>query len=275
MPYALNDGVKLYWEDQGAGDPVLLIMGLGYPLGMWHRVRPVLAEAYRVILFDNRGVGRSDVPLPPYTIRQMADDAAAVLDAAGVPAAHVVGASLGGMVAQELTLRRPDRVRSLILACTTCGGAGAALPEPEVLALLTTRVGVGLEEGFRASVPFIYYPDTPAERIEADLRVRLRTVASEQGYLGQLQAAATHTSDDRLGQIRVPTLVVHGRSDRLVPPRNGELLASRIPGARLVLLANAGHILFTDQPEAAREAVLGFLAEVSGRGGVDHGRHAG
>jgi 3-oxoadipate enol-lactonase len=124
MPFVENLGVKIYWDEVGAGEPVLLIMGLGWASPMWYRTRPLLAERWRTIAFDNRGVGRSDVPAGPYSIAGMAADAAAVLDAAGVASAHVVGMSMGGMIAQEFALAYPGRVRSLVLGCTACGGSG-------------------------------------------------------------------------------------------------------------------------------------------------------
>jgi 3-oxoadipate enol-lactonase len=122
MPFVENQGAKLYWDEQGAGEPLLLIMGLSYPSYMWHRSRPVLASRYRSIAFDNRGIGQSEVPDGVYSISLMASDAAAVLDAAGVQTAHLFGVSMGGMIAQEFALQYPDRVRSLILGCTAAGG---------------------------------------------------------------------------------------------------------------------------------------------------------
>src|SRR4051794_19933491 len=131
MPYADNDGTRIYWEEHGSGEPLLLIMGLGYTLDMWYRTTPVFAEHYRVIVFDNRGVGRSDVPPGPYALSLMASDAARVMDAAGVESAHVFGVSMGGMIAQEFALRYPARVRSLVLGCTTCGGPQAVVADAE------------------------------------------------------------------------------------------------------------------------------------------------
>lgn len=263
MPYANNAGVRIYWEEEGEGPPLLLIMGLGYSMAMWHRVRPVLASSFRVIAFDNRGVGSSDVPEPPYSIADMARDAIAVLDAADVPNAHVIGVSMGGVIAQELALDAPDRVRSLVLACTACGGPDAVMAEPEVLEALTARAEMGPEEGVRVMVPYIYDAATPAERIEEDISLRLRTYPTTAGYLGQLQATVGYETYQRLPQISVPTLVLHGRSDRLVPHGNGEDVARRIPGARFVSIPNASHIFFTDQPEIARDALLAFLGTVA------------
>src|SRR5712691_9994017 len=176
MTYAESAGAKIYWEEHGSGDPLLLIMGLGASLEAWDRIAPTLATRYRTILFDNRGVGRSDVPSGPYSLEMMADDAAAVLDAAGVEAAHVFGASMGGMIAQELALRHRARVRRLILGCTSCGGREGVRAEPEVIAALGARMtlpGMPREQAMWAMAPYIYDPSTPRERIEEDFKARL------------------------------------------------------------------------------------------------------
>src|ERR1700730_9656188 len=136
MAFAENQGVRIYWDEQGTGEPLLLIMGLSYPSYMWHRSRPVLRERYRTIAFDNRGIGQSDVPPGTYSIALMASDAAAVLDAAGVENAHVFGVSMGGMIAQEFALQYPKRVRSLILVCATAGGPHAVQAEPAAIQTL-------------------------------------------------------------------------------------------------------------------------------------------
>lgn len=263
MPYADNGGVRIYWEEEGDGPPLLLIMGLGYSMAMWHRLRPALVERFRVIAFDNRGVGSSDVPEPPYSIPEMVGDAIAVLDAANVQSAHVIGVSMGGVIAQQLALDAPDRVRSLVLACTACGGPDTVVAEPEVIQALTARAELGPEEGVRVMVPYIYDPATPAERIEDDIALRLRNYPSVAGYLGQLQAVVGYETYERLSEISIPTLVLHGQSDRLVPHGNGEDLARRIPGARFVSIPNASHIFFTDQPDISLDALLAFLHDVA------------
>lgn len=263
MPFTTSNGCRIYWEESGAGDPLLLIMGLGYSLDMWHRTRPAMAKHYRTIVFDNRGVGKSDVPSGAYAIAQMADDAAAVLDAAGVDRAHVYGVSMGGMIAQELALRHAGRVRSLILGCTTCGGPSSIPAAPKVIETLMARAAMTAEEGAEAMVPFIYGPSTPRSRIDEDLEIRRRTYPQAAGYLGQVQGVMAWSCCDRLGNIQVPTLVLHGEKDQLVPAGNGRMLAQRIAGARLVMLENASHIYPTDEPEAANDAVLRFLADVT------------
>ncbi len=267
MPYTDNGGTRLFWEQSGAGPAVLLIHGLGYTHDMWYRTVPVLSRRYRVIVFDNRGVGRSDVPPGAYRVSDMAQDAATVLDAAGVDAAHVVGISLGGAIAQELTLRHPSRVRGLVLVATLCGGPRAVPAEPDVGVKLLARGKMPAEQGIRVMNPYVYDPGTSQERIDEDLAIRLRTYPSTQGYMGQVQAVLSWSSYDRLPEITAPTLVIHGESDRLIPPGNGRIIADRIPGSRLMLIPQASHILFTDQPEAAHGAMLGFLDELrpSGR----------
>ena len=259
MPIAMNQGTRIYWDEQGEGDPVLLIMGLGWASPLWHRSRPVLSARYRTIVFDNRGVGRSDVPAGPYPIALMAADAAAVLDAAGVESAHLFGVSMGGMIAQEFALTYPERVRSLILGCTAAGGPTAVRAEPEVIDVLTRR-DMSAEEYTGAVNRYIYDPGTPHHRLEDDMALRKQWWPNPAGHLAQLQGITVWEAYSRLDQIRVPTLVIHGESDQLVPPANGKLIAGRIRNAKLVLIPHAGHILATDQPDATHQAVLEFLA---------------
>src|SRR5271155_3320601 len=151
MPFVDNQGARIYWDEQGHGAPVLLIMGLGYTSHMWHRTRPVLAQHYQTVVLDNRGVGKSDVPPGPYSIASMASDAAAVLDAAGTGSAHVFGVSMGGMIAQEFALQYPKRVRSLILGCTASGGPHAIQAEAAALQTLM-RQGMTPEEAKEAII---------------------------------------------------------------------------------------------------------------------------
>ena len=260
MPFADNHGTKIYWDEQGTGAPLLLIMGLGYPSAMWHRMRPALSASYRTIVLDNRGAGQSDVPPGPYSIALMASDAAAVLDAAGVPSANVFGVSMGGMIAQEFALQYPGRVQSLILGCTAAGGPTAKRAEPAAIEMLKARTWMSREEAAEAAIPFIYDTATPRHLIDEDIAQRDPWPTSPAGYLAQLQAILPWESFSRLPQITAPTLVIHGRADRLVPPGNGELIAARIPGAQLVLIESASHLFSTDQPEAAEKAVFEFLA---------------
>jgi 3-oxoadipate enol-lactonase len=262
MPYTTSpDGTHLYWEAHGSGDPVLLITGLGASAHAWHRTLPWLAARHRVLVMDNRGTGRSDAPSGAYTTGAMAADAVAVLDAAGERTAHVVGASLGGMIAQRVALAHPGRVRSLVLVCTSPGGPHAVPVSPEVAAAMAER-HADPGTAYRRNAWFLYGAATRAdhpERIEEDLAQRLRLPTPPAGYAGQVEAIRGHDAWDALPALAVPTLVVHGEADALVPAANGVLLAGRIPGARLVLVPGAGHMLQTDAGDAVRDAILAFL----------------
>src|SRR4030095_9073899 len=192
-------------------------------------------------------------------------DAAAVLDASGIESAHVYGVSMGGMIAQEFTLQYPARVRSLILGCTAAGGPNAIRAEPEVVDFLL-RQNPATEDVVEASVPFLYDSATARELIDEDVALRKQWLPKREAFQAQVQGLLALRSYSRLDQIKVPTLVIHGESDRLVPSGNGKLIAARIPGAKLVTFSNAGHIYTTDQSHAAQTTVLEFLAAVSSEG---------
>jgi 3-oxoadipate enol-lactonase len=258
MSFLETQGAKLYWDEQGRGDPVLLLMGLGYPSALWHRTRPALSEHFRTVALDNRGVGLSGVPPGPYPISTMASDAAAILDAAGISGAHVFGVSMGGMIAQEFALQFPAKTRSLILGCTSAGGPSAVRAERKVADILMAR-GMTLEQAQEAIIPYVYDSATPREKIEEDLRLRRSCLPSLAGYTAQLQGILAWEGYSRIAQIAAPTLVIHGKSDALVPPGNGQLIAERIPGARFVLLDHASHLFLTDQTQSANKEILEFL----------------
>jgi 3-oxoadipate enol-lactonase len=257
MAYLINKGARLYWKQEGSGPPVLLIMGLSYTHDMWFRLLSELSDEYRTIVFDNRGMGRSDVPKGPYPIRLMASDARAVLDAAGVESAHVLGASMGGMIAQELALRYPKRVRSLMLGSTSSRPIFGKWPEFRYAP--RDWGGRSREDRERSLRPLLYAAGTANERIEEDLQVRCKCNWCYKGFLNQLAGILMWSSYRRLPRIKVPTMVVHGDQDRLVPPANGKVLATRIPGARFELIREAGHIAITDQPRICIELIRGFL----------------
>jgi pimeloyl-ACP methyl ester carboxylesterase len=259
MPYVISRKARIYWESHGTGEPVLMIMGLSFPLEMWNRALPAISSRYRAIVFDNRGVGRSDVPRGPYRIAGMAKDAIAVMDAAGADRAHVMGASMGGMIAQELALRHPERVKSLLLGCTSCGGFRARPPNLRRVPIFRNWRGLSNEQRARAVVPMLYAKGTPKEVIEEDLRVRLIRYPTMRGILYQALAIPFWSSYRRLPRLTMPTLVMHGDKDRVLPPINGKRVAARIPGARLIMIPNAGHMMISDAPEIAIREILGFL----------------
>jgi 3-oxoadipate enol-lactonase len=256
---------QLHWESVGDGASVLLITGLGLSGGSWWRTVPVLAERFRVLTYDSRGIGRSATLNYNYTTEAMADDAATVLDSAGIERAHVYGMSLGGMVAQQLALRHPDRVASLVLGCTQPGGRRAIAADGAAVSFFRRRARLPSEESAWASVPYNYgrrcrYEH--AQRIAEDIARRLANPFNEHAYRAQLCAGALHNCFGRLGQIGAPTLIVHGRDDRVIPVGNAELMAEHIPGARVRLLDECGHMFPTEDLNIDRD-IGDFLAEAT------------
>jgi len=259
---ALDGRTRLYWESTGTGPPVLLIHGLGLSGGAWWRTVAALAPRMRVITFDHRGIGRSEALLPAFTTEAMADDAVAILDELGIERAHVYGLSLGGMVAQQLALRHPRRVRTLVLGATQPGGRRAARADDEVMTFFRRRATMEPEEAAWASVPFNYGPrarEEQVDRIADDIERRLSNPFNEHAYRAQLFAAALHNCYGRLDRIRARTLIVHGELDRVIPVANAHLMVERIPEAQLTLLPFAGHMYPTEEPEVD-EAIGAFIA---------------
>ena len=263
MPFIDNDGARVHWTSLGKGEPVVLIMGLGCSSALWFRIAPRLAMAHRVIMLDNRGCGRTVVPQTVvYRVRQMASDVAAVLDAAGEARAHVVGFSMGGMIAQQFALDFPSRVPTLSLLGTHPGGIWAVQASSEVRRLLFAKDHMTAEESLHAMRPYTYARDTSDALFGEDAAVRLAHSPTLRGYHAQLYALIGWQAYLDLPRLRVPTLVMHGLQDELIPPTNGRLLASRIEGARLVELEQASHWITTDQTE---RCVSELLAHMHGR----------
>jgi pimeloyl-ACP methyl ester carboxylesterase len=246
----------VYYESVGRGPAVLLILGQGMSMEAGWRSVDRLASQFRVLVFDNRDMGRSDHSLWPYLVAEMANDAVAVLDAAGEARAHVYGMSLGGMVAQEIALRHSDRVCGLVLGATTPGGPRAIPQDRQVLTFFTRVGAMGPEEAAWAAVPYSYGERTRrvhGDRIGEDIARRMQHPPDAVAYLHQVAAAASHSTLTRLGGITAPTLVVHGGQDMLQAPQNARVLAEAIPGAELRMWPEAGHLYVTDEPEADRE----------------------
>ena len=246
----------MYYESVGRGPAVLLILGQGMSMEAGWRSVDRLASQFRVLVFDNRDMGRSDHSLWPYLVAEIANDAVAVLDAAGEARAHVYGMSLGGMVAQEIALRHSDRVCGLVLGATTPGGPRAIPQDRQVLTFFTRVGAMGPEEAAWAAVPYSYGERTRrvhGDRIGEDIARRMQHPPDAVAYLHQVAAAASHSTLTRLGGITAPTLVVHGGQDMLQAPQNARVLAEAIPGAELRMWPEAGHLYVTDEPEADRE----------------------
>ena len=264
MPQTTGNGINLYYEVHGEGEPLLLIMGLSLNSKSWFRTLPVLSEYFKVIVFDNRGTGLSDKPNSPYSIEQMAEDARCVLDAAGVDTAHVYGISMGGMIAQRLALKYPSRVRSLVLGCTTSGGVYHVQPGADVSMLMLSR-GSSVatpEEMAWATAPILYsqsFIENQRELVAEDIQKRIEIPVLPYAYILQLQACLTHDTSNEIEQIAVPTLVIHGDEDKLVPYQNGLTLAEKIPNAEFLTIQGAGHIYVTEANDLVNEKVIDFL----------------
>lgn len=258
------NGINLYYEVHGRGEPVVMIMGLGASAIAWDSQVPELAKHYQLITFDNRGSGRSEKPAEAYSISGMADDTAALMDELGIASAHVFGMSMGGMIAQEMHHRHRPRVRSLILAGTTSGGPMATLPRPSSFQGFAARGAASMSDAMLDGLRLFY-----SERFIAENRGSLVRRALEHmslmppAYALQRQARATMSFNGhaRLRGIRVPTLVLGATEDRIVPFPNQQELARRIPEARFVPFEGAGHGFLTERATAVNRAVLDFLGE--------------
>ncbi len=260
MPTVHVNGIDLHYEQHGVGPDVLLIAGLGAHTGDWARQVPALARHFRVTAFDNRGYGRSSAPDEPYSIRQMAEDVIALMDALGIGRAHVVGSSMGGEIAQELAIAYPERVDHLVLMATSAGGRWARV---------VARAD-GLPTGLRRIA-------TRLRGLARQLRRRLHALTARRAGRGpqpptpepppvpahglrrQQEATAAFDAHDRLHRIAAPTLVLAGTKDRVAPVAAAEELARGIPGARLVVLRGAGHLMHYERAEEVNRILLAFL----------------
>jgi 3-oxoadipate enol-lactonase len=255
---ATNGDVRIAYEARGSGDPLLLIHGLGYGRWGWEPVVDDFAGEFRTLFYDNRGIGDSDVPPGPYTVRQLAEDAVAVLDAEGIERADVVGTSLGGMAAQELAIGFPERVHRLVLACTTPGGP-ASYPMPQqTVDLMLLAPTLPPQTALRRFVENALAPDAPAELVERILELRLGNPFDPKGWHAQAAAGAGFDALGRLSRIEAPTLVVTGTEDVVVDARNSQLLSERIAGARLERVSG-GHLFFWEDPTRFVTLVKEFL----------------
>ena len=262
--WADNAGVRIAWERRGAvtGTPVVLVHGLGYARWGWEPVADRLSERFPVVLLDNRGIGASDVPPGPYTAEQMAGDVLAVVDALGVDRVHLVGASLGGMIAQHVALARPEVVDRLVLVCTTPGGE-VARPMPQVTVELLQRMpSMDAADALRAAVDNALGDVADEERAALVDRVvahRLATPQDPAGWQAQAHAGTTHDLGEGVAGIACPTLVLHGDRDRVVDVGNAEVLGELIRDARVQVVPGGGHLWFWEQLKVFVDALVEFL----------------
>jgi pimeloyl-ACP methyl ester carboxylesterase len=276
------NGINIYYEVHGSGEPLLLIEGLGYSSWMWYKQVPVLSKSHKVIIFDNRGAGNTDKPDSEYTIELMAADAAGLLKEMGVESAHVLGVSLGGYVAQELAISEPDMVRNLMLVSTNSGpGKPITGKSPffngflKLWGFLPTafdgsrgpvrlEYAMSDEERMRYGLSLAFseeYFKNNSDEIDRIMEWRLENPQPEYAWRRQLLAGIGYDSSPRSGEITSRTLLVNGAQDRIVSPESALKLSKKIPDSTLVVLEGAGHLLFIERPEEFNAHVLGFLTD--------------
>jgi len=259
MALANVGDIELSYERAGSGPPLLLIMGMSGTMRHWGE--PLLDDLRRdfdTIVYDHRDIGESSRTGEPFTIAALAEDAARLLEALELESAHVMGISMGGMVAQELALAHPEYVRTLLLGCTYCGGEGGRLASEEVL----RRLAEGMSSGDRERAIRTAWEVNVSEQFAADEDAYARFLAAGVRYgvpvpviMEQMRAIAGHDTSERLADLRMPTLVVHGTVDQMLPVENGRMIAERIPGARLETFEDVGHLFFWEEPQRAGDLV--------------------
>jgi 3-oxoadipate enol-lactonase len=259
MPKAAVRGTELHFERAGSGEPLLLIQGMSGTHVSWGvPFKGALEESFDVVAFDNRGIGLSERISEPFTIAEMAADTAALLDELGWESAHVVGISMGGMIAQELALGHPGRLRSLTLGCTYCGGEGAQLmPQENAEKLLAALSSGDRDQAIRAGYEVNLSPAFRAdEGTFATFHEMATSVPAARDIIQlQLQAILGHDTSGRLGEIATPTLILHGTVDGVLPYANGEMIAGLMPGARFETYEDVGHMFWWEEPQRSAELV--------------------
>ena len=263
MPKVRVDDIQIYYEVKGEGFPLVMIMGLGGNLEGWDpRLVEGLSKKFKLVMFDNRGAGRTDISDKEYTTRLFADDTAGLMNTLGISKAHILGISMGGMIAQELVLNYPEKVAKLVLWSTCSGGSKDVQSSKEVSRMLTADTSkMSQEEQKRMLLPLVLTDDFIEKNpdfVKLAVQLALKHPISEEAYMRQLNAVRKFNAYDRLHQIKAPTLILHGRKDVLIPPENGSILAEAIPNAKLVYFEKSAHMLAEEMREVIN-VLIDFL----------------
>ncbi len=264
MPQAKVGEIELSYERAGSGPPLLMIMGMSGTFDHWDaEFLADLRRDFETILYDHRGVGASSRLEGPTTIARLAEDAAGLLSALELESAHVLGISMGGMVAQELALNHPERIRALALGCTYCGGEGSAVASEDVMRRLAEGMMSGdRERALRTGWEVNVSPEFAANE-EAYARFReigMRRAVPVEVIMEQMRAITEHDTSARLPEIALPTLVIHGTLDQMLPVQNGRMIAGLIPDSHPEIFEGVGHLFFWEQPERSAELVRAHAA---------------
>jgi len=266
MDHAHINGINIAYELGGAGAPMVMIHGAQGDQTMFAGLAATFAPRFNVLTFDQRGSGLSDKPDMVYSVAMLADDTAALMDHVGVDDAHIIGVSMGGMIAQEFALRHSRRVRSLVLGCTTPGGAKSVHAAAGLATTAYSTKEMSAEERGRALAEAAFttgYIARHPELITTMIEQRRRRPIDPVGFARRMAALQTFDTYDRLPQIKCPTLVITGKDDALISWENSRLIASRISGAQLTILEPAGHCFWLEQPDQSRDAIQHFLDTIS------------
>jgi pimeloyl-ACP methyl ester carboxylesterase len=262
MPTVKVNDINLYYEVSGQGAPLILIMGLRRNVSWWYQQIPDLSQHFRVIAFDNRGAGRSDKPVMEYSISLFADDTAGLMKALGIQNAHVLGISMGGYIAQELAIRHPEMVRSLILGCTSPGGNRAVIMSEERMKKFTANDGLTPEEILRKDMDIYFSDDFIAnqpDKVKEFIEISLRHYQPPDAFLRQFAACQKHDTVDRLHKIKVPVLITAGDDDPLVPSVNSTILKELLGDAELLLYPGRRHCFFIEEGKMFNRIAVQFF----------------
>jgi 3-oxoadipate enol-lactonase len=257
-----RDGIKIAYYLEGEGEPLLLIRGYATAAAMWYTQVPQLSERFKVITFDNRDTGNSDRVERPYTIQDMAGDVIALIEQLNLGPVHLLGISMGGMIAQQVVLLRPDLIQSLILGCTACNSGKGITTDPKVLELFATLPQLSDEANIRRSLPVFFSPETINQQpgiIDKFVRKSLAQRPPLETFARHSQAMRGFQVCDQLHQITLPTLIQHGGGDLLLPPVNSEELKAGIPQARLKFYGKLGHLFLMEDPDGVNHDVITFI----------------
>lgn len=257
------NGIEVYYEIKGSGEPLVLIEGLGYSTWMWYKQVDELAKFFKVVTFDNRGVGKSDKPDQEYTIEVFADDTAELLSALGIKQAHILGVSMGGFIAQEFALKYPEMVNKLIICSTSFGGPNSIPIPMETLSLMMKGGGVYKSIDEIKEVIATALNKENIDQHEAVLNKiieeKINDPQPKYAYQRQLMAGASFNAEDRVNDIHAKTLIMAGKGDRVVPWENAKLLHEKISDSKIEIIENAGHLFFMEEPEITNRIIIDFL----------------
>jgi pimeloyl-ACP methyl ester carboxylesterase len=257
MPIAAVNGIEISYKIDGQGYPLVMIMGYSSPRSGWSSQVPFFKKHFQVITFDNRGVGKSIKPAGPYTTRMMANDTVALMDHLGIKKAHIVGGSMGGMIAQELAINYPERVSKLVLACTYCckqGQSGDTKEQAELTKLPPKKMPAAMAR-LAYNKPFFKF----MVGTMAGIQLNFVSAAANVGIQGQTAACFNHNTLDRLSAIKAPTMVIVGTEDHLITPTSSDVIAQHIPGATLMKVEGGSHMFFMENKKEFNKTVLDFL----------------